>query len=460
MSHSARMLDQPLRRAALYARVSTEEQAMHGVSLDAQRERLLQYATENGMDVVGVYVDEGISARKRYTARPSFLRMLEDVRAQKIDIILFVKLDRWFRNVADYYEVQAVLDRHRVMWIATEEDYDTTSANGRLALNIKLAIAQDEADRTSERIKFVFSNMIKEGRVISGKTPLGYRIENKRAVIDEQSAPIVRALFDAYIDTRSQKAAAREIFSRFGIHLDGRAVKHMLTNPWYIGRAYGRQNFCPPIIDDKQWALAASLLATRSERHANDHPERVYLFSGLLFCKTCGKRLTTYSCSNKNADGSVRQSFVYYRCPGHVQRQCQMRRQINQDVLEKELLSILLLQGEGYFLEAISQKKPPSKNANDSAQILGKIEKLADLYLNNLIPRSVYEKEYAALHTSLQQAEQAKSVPTTIPSAPRIPKSLSEAYSMLTPERKKAFWSRTIERITVGPEGDAALTFR
>ena len=105
-------IDDGIKRAALYARVSTEEQAMHGVSLDAQKERLTQYAKENELSIVDLYVDEGISARKRYTARPAFMRMLEDVKSGRIDIIIFIKLDRWFRNVADYYEVQAILDRY------------------------------------------------------------------------------------------------------------------------------------------------------------------------------------------------------------------------------------------------------------------------------------------------------------------------------------------------------------
>ena len=193
MAYKQKRIETGIKRAALYARVSTEEQAMHGVSLDAQKERLIQYAKENDLQIVGIYVDEGISARKRYTRRGEFMKMLNDVQLGKIDVILFIKLDRWFRNIADFYEVQTILDRNKVQWIATEEDYDTTTANGRLALNIKLAIAQDEADRTSERIKFAFQNMVKEGRVISGTTSIGFKIEDKHAVIDENGAEIVEA---------------------------------------------------------------------------------------------------------------------------------------------------------------------------------------------------------------------------------------------------------------------------
>ena len=118
-------------RVALYCRVSTEEQARHGLSLDDQKNALIEYAKTNGMSVVGIYEDAGISARKPYKKRPAILRLLEDVRAKKIDIILFTKLDRWFRNVGNYYAVQEILDAHNVSWRAILEDYETVTASGR-----------------------------------------------------------------------------------------------------------------------------------------------------------------------------------------------------------------------------------------------------------------------------------------------------------------------------------------
>ena len=132
------------------------------------------------MIVVDRYIDAGTTARKKLKNRKEFQRMLEDVQANKIDVILFIKLDRWFRSVADYYEVQKILNAHNVTWKCTQEFYDTTTANGRLNLNIKLSIAQDEADRTSERIKFVQHNKVKNGEVISGSLPYGLLIERKK----------------------------------------------------------------------------------------------------------------------------------------------------------------------------------------------------------------------------------------------------------------------------------------
>lgn len=452
-------IDDGIRRAALYARVSTEEQAMHGVSLDAQKERLTQYAKENGLTVVDLYVDEGISARKRYTARPAFMRMLEDVRSGRIDIIIFIKLDRWFRNIADYYEVQAILDRHKVQWLTTEEEYDTTTANGRLALNIKLAIAQDESDRTSERIKFVFQNMVKEGRVISGQTSIGFAIENKRIVIDEAGAELVRDMFHHYIDCRSMKATSRYLLEKYGKSIDVKTMKRMLMNTWYIGEAYGIKDWCPAIMDEPTFRLANSILLTRSERHSGTRSDRVYLFTGLVTCGCCGRRMTTYTCNNKNADGSVRQKFIYYRCPARTMHLCDMSKQLNQDKLEDWLLKNVRIEADRYNADIEKKKKAAPRKTVDTAKIMAKIEKLKDLYLSDLLPKMMYEREYLALSAALEEANRQQDVMELKPLDTSIFDDLSDTYDKLTDSSRKAFWSRILQQIIVSPDGDFSIRF-
>lgn len=460
MAYVTKRIDNSLKRAALYARVSTEEQAMHGVSLDAQKERLLSYAKENNLTVVDLYVDEGISARKRYTRRPEFLRMLEDVKQKKIDVVLFIKLDRWFRNIADYYEVQAILDKYRVQWIATEEDYDTTTANGRLALNIKLAIAQDESDRTSERIKFVFNNMVKEGRVISGSTPLGYKIKNKHVVIDEEAAEIVRVMFDKYIDCRSTKETSRYLNTLYGTSINVKSMKNMLTNPWYVGEAYGIANWCPAIIDPQTFEIAKSIVETRAARYNGTRSDRVYLFTGLVHCACCGRRMTTYTCSNKKADGSVKQYFTYYRCPAHTMKTCEMNKQFNQEKLEDWLINNVISEAEKFNFNLAATKKATSKKQIDTAKVMAKIEKLKDLYINDLIPKDMYERDYNELSRLLkeaaaQEAEEKSATPIDVAKLADF----KASYAKLTPESRKALWSRILHRITVTLEGDIELTF-
>ena len=450
--------DDSIRRAALYSRVSTEEQAQHGVSLDAQKERLSRYAEENDLTVVDHYTDEGISARKKYTARPEFMRMIQDVRDGKIDVVLFVKLDRWFRNVSDYYEVQAILDKHKVQWLATDEDYDTTSANGRLALNIKLAIAQDESDRTSERIKFVFSNMVKDGHVISGSTPLGYKIENKRAVIDEQRAHIARATFDKYIDCRSMKETARYIFTEYGVTIDAKSMKHMLTNKWYIGEAYGIENWCPAIIDKKTFELTASLLETRGQRTMT-RTSNVYIFTGLMFCGECGRRMSTYSYANKKKDGTKGKTIIYYRCSARSMLQCEMQKQINQQKLEAWLVENLISEAKKYNIEIKMKKASVPKRAPDTSKIMAKIEKLKDLYLSDLIPKEIYERDYLSLKAELDEAKQRQEIREQEFINIKELKDFEQMYNSLTPESKKAFWGRTLKKIVVYKDGSFDVTF-
>ena len=166
-------------RAALYIRVSTEEQALHGYSLEAQEAALKQYAIDHDYKVVHIYHDEGFSARKPVMRRKVMQELLADVQAGKIDLILFTKLDRWFRNVHDYHQVQNILDKHGVAWKTILEDYQTATADGRLKVNIMLSVAENEADRTSERIKFVFDNKLRNGEYCFGGAlaPYGYKAE-------------------------------------------------------------------------------------------------------------------------------------------------------------------------------------------------------------------------------------------------------------------------------------------
>lgn len=160
-------------RVALYIRVSTEEQSIRGLSLEAQEEDLRAYAHDKGWAIVGTYIDAGKTARKRLDKREEFCRMIRDVESGMIDRILFTRLDRWFRNIADYYKVNEILERNRCDWSTTQEDYDSSTASGRLLINLKLSIAQNEADLTAERINAVFDAKIQNKTVLSGTPPVG-----------------------------------------------------------------------------------------------------------------------------------------------------------------------------------------------------------------------------------------------------------------------------------------------
>ena len=104
---------------------------MHGLSLEAQQERLEKFARERGWLISGIYIDAAKTARKHLHKRTEFQRMIEAVKRNEVDILLFCRLDRWFRSVADYYKVMEILQAHGCEWLTTDEEYDTTTANGR-----------------------------------------------------------------------------------------------------------------------------------------------------------------------------------------------------------------------------------------------------------------------------------------------------------------------------------------
>lgn len=213
-----------MKRAALYIRVSTEEQARHGFSLGEQRHDLEQYAREHNYIVVGVYADEGNTARKALSRRRELQRLLADVQAGKVDVILLKCLDRWFRSVKDFYKVQEILDAHGVAWECTQEDYNTTTTNGRLMLNLKLSIAQNESDQTSDRIRYIQQGKIRRGEELTNKHPLGYRIENKKLVINDAEVPIIQFAFSQMLRGSSAHSLAEKIYDKFGISLAARRV--------------------------------------------------------------------------------------------------------------------------------------------------------------------------------------------------------------------------------------------
>ena len=218
----------PSTRVAAYPRVSTEEQKRHGLSIEAQTEALQAWADQHHLKISRFYNDAGNSARKPYHKRPAMVELLADVEAGKVDLIIFTKLDRWFRNVGEYYKVQEILDAHHVAWKAIHEDYDTTTASGRLKINIMLSVAQDEADRCSERIKAVFAAKRERLEPVTGHVPFGYKIEGKRIVKDPDLEAAVDLFFSSFLQLRSVEKSRSAVQAQFGVSLSYQLADAML----------------------------------------------------------------------------------------------------------------------------------------------------------------------------------------------------------------------------------------
>lgn len=411
----------------LYLRVSSEEQVKHGYSLDAQEEALHDFCEKNNHVVLGIYRDEGISGRKPYTKRPAMMQLLRDIETIKPDIILFTKLDRWFRNIKEYYRVQDILDRYKVNWKAILEEYDTSTASGRLYVNIKLSIAQDEADRTSERIKDVQNQLIMQGKVLGGSVPFGYKIVDKRIVFSED-IHILKDAIDHYMMHQSAHATTRYINEKYGLSFNHTRLLKIFKKTLLKGEYRQNKAYCEPLLTPSEWDELQEIIT----RNIKVSPRRrAYLFSGLIRCPYCGRSL----------GGCFDGSRKHYRCAEHYYGSCPMKSHVN----EKKMETWLLENVEEDFKVNVTMK--PKEKRENPQKYKDRLKRLNDMYLLGNISESEYKNKSAELQrkiADLSKEPKEKEVKFT--------SNWKDLYLKLDDSHRRSFWRRLIKEIIIDKE--------
>src|SRR5881227_3373526 len=189
-------------RCAIYTRVSTE----HGLdqefnSLDAQYDAASAYIKSQahaGWSLIhSRYDDGGYSGGS--TDRPDLQKLLADIRARKVDVVVVYKVDRLTRSLADFAKLVELFEAHAVSFVAVTQQFNTTTSMGRLTLNVLLSFAQFERELASERIRDKFAASRRKGMWMGGTVPLGYDIKNRKLVVNEVEAETVRLIFRRYL---------------------------------------------------------------------------------------------------------------------------------------------------------------------------------------------------------------------------------------------------------------------
>ena len=236
------MPDNP-RRAALYVRVSTDEQAAEGYSLDAQKSILEDHCLAEGLDIAGVYEDDGYSGRN--TNRPAYRRMMDEI--DSWDVLVVLKMDRIHRNSRNFMSMMDELERNKKEFVSCYEALDTSNALGRFVVDMIQRMAQLESEQIGERTKMGMREKAENlGSEPSAKEtmgftpPFGYRISDGSLVADPNELPIVREVFSSYLSGETMDSICYSL-NRSGTLTRRRTprnkynLRNILHNPVYPG---------------------------------------------------------------------------------------------------------------------------------------------------------------------------------------------------------------------------------
>ena len=440
-------------RVACYERVSTDEQAIHGFSIETQIDNLSEYCKNENMKLVGHYTDEGVSGAKPPLKRPALHKLLEDVQAGKIDMILFTKLDRWFRSVKEYFKVQDVLDRHNVGWKAIHEDYDTTTANGRMAITIFLAIAENERERTGERVRIVLKNKRNNKEACFGGPykPFGYMKEKDedgitRLVKDPKEINMCQEFWNIMIEHDNLSMAIRHMNSEYGIKKDQKTWRKITQTPFYCGMYDGIDNYCEPYVSKADWDKIQSAIEQRKQ---DTSAKRIYMFSGLMKCPLCKTVLTT-TYNNSKYKGKITE-YKHYRCR-HKGTKCEYKRTLTEIQAEKQLLAKLpkLIKKEIAAVE-LEQKNRIVKPKYKLAGLKEQLRTLNASYMAGNKTDEEYISEGNKLKKQIKEAEEEAPPPERdlTPLKELLASDFKTIYESLNIEEKRTFWRNTIEEIEI-----------
>ncbi len=450
---------QRLIRTAAYVRVSHEEQKKHGYSVEAQKKGLQKYANEKGYIIVEWYIDEAKSARKKSKKRKELMRLVEDAKLKKFEMIIFKCIDRWFRNIQEYYKIQEILEDNKINWECSEEEYDTTTREGRLKLNLYLMLAQDEADRGSERINYVFENKITNGEAITGSLPLGFKIEEmgeiKRVAVNEEERHIIEDIFTKYELLQSKRQALFFINNRYGLNMSYKSFTNLLNNPLYYGAYRFNENYVygQPHLTKERWLNIQDILKKNVKGNSNNN---IYIFSGLLRCVGCSNGLVGSYTSNR-----TNKLYYYYRCnKGVNEKRCTENISISEAKLEKKLLNIIKPEIKKYIasFDVKENKKPKPKV--DANKVKLQLERLNNLYLDARISEEEYESRYKELSLKLKLSTKVEKKRDLTYLKELLNGNFEEIYNRLDKTEKRALWRSFIKSLIVDPNNyDVKVNF-
>lgn len=441
-------------RIAKYSRCSSDEQKKNGYTIGDQLRLIDEFADENELVCVGEYVDEGISATLEISKRKALAQLIEDAKAGKFDIVVFKCIDRFFRNVGEYYECQKQLRAAGVTWISIEEsDLDPDDDDAAFKINIYLTMAEYEAKKTSKRIRFNNKMRIKNKQVVTGSQCFLFPWEvtgeprNKYLIKSQEHEEMTLDILDFFETHQSKAATLGYINIKYGLKMVMRTLTQLLTDTLLYGEYKGVPDYVEPYINKERFDRIQDILK-RNARYSSTN-DRTFLFSGLIKCPCCGNNL---SGNWSKSDGKYE---VYsYRCNTHrVRKICAFNKSISERKIEKQLLENLeeYITNEIARVETIEEIQPKSNNAIKAEKLKAEMERLNMMFRKGRISEEEYDTEYFKLEKALKQLDTNEEPPKRDLDSIKgiLETDYRGIYAHLTKENKKAFWRSFIREFAI-----------
>ena len=400
-------MNEDVKIAGIYCRVSTEEQSREGFSLGEQQERLKEFCKFKRYTIHKVYIDAGISAKN--DKRPAYQEMLNDVKNGKINVIVALKLDRLTRSVYDVEKLMKILNDYNCDLDCFADESNTITANGRMVMRITTSVSQNEIERCSERTKFGMVGAIKAGH-IPNHTPLGFKRDNKKLVPDLLTKDIVIRMYDLYLEGKSYQAIAN-IYNKEQVlgktNWKDSTIGKIMTNELYKGNyLHGKktkyptyyENVVEPIVSKEKWDNCQY----QKKRNAR-HYERTatYLFTNKLKCSTCGRFLG--GCATTKPNGK---KYYYYKCKKY-------KTNYKEEEIKNGLLIELyeLIQKDNlinkYYTPFIKSKL--DNNAEEYTKKIKELEKQKDrikkAYMQGIVKIDEFGNELKSIEFNIEELE-------------------------------------------------------
>ena len=329
-------MDEKIKSAGIYIRVSTFDQVREGFSLGEQEERLKEFCNFRRYNIYKIYQDAGISAKN--DKRPAYQEMIEDVKKGNINVIVALKLDRLTRSVYDIEKLMKFVNDYECDIDCMADESNTTTSNGRMVMRIMTSVSQNEIEKCSERTKFGMAGAIKNGH-IPNRTGLGFKRKNKKLVPDPLTKDIIVRIFDLYLEGKSHQAIAN-IYNKEKLlgktNWYDSTIQKILSNELYKGDyVNGKrtkhptyyENVIEPIVSKEKWE-SCQYQKLRNARHYER--TATYLFTNKLKCSKCGNFLGGHATTKTNG-----KKYYYYKC-----NTC--KTYFNEIDIEKELKAFML----------------------------------------------------------------------------------------------------------------------